>query len=98
MIPIGGIISWSGAIVDIPSNFALCNGANGTPDLRDKFVVGAGSSYAVAASGGSATHFHAMALGNPSGNFGVDAGTGQMSDYSSNLPPYYALAQIMRIS
>jgi microcystin-dependent protein len=32
----------------------LCNGSNSTPDLRDKFVVGAGSSYAVGATGGSA--------------------------------------------
>lgn len=55
-MPPGGIIKWSGAIVDIPTGWALCNGSNGTPDLRDKFIVGAGSTYAVGATGGEATH------------------------------------------
>jgi hypothetical protein len=40
-IPIGCIIMWSGSISTIPSGWLLCNGTNGTPDLRDKFVVGA---------------------------------------------------------
>ena len=48
------IILWSGAIGSIPSGFYLCNGANGTPDLRDRFIGGAGSSYSVAQTGGSA--------------------------------------------
>ena len=48
-IPSGTIIIWSGAINAIPSGYYLCNGSNGTPDLRDKFVVGAGNSYAVGA-------------------------------------------------
>lgn len=52
--PSGGIILWSGSVASIPSGWYLCNGSNGTPDLRDKFVVGAGSSYAVGATGGSA--------------------------------------------
>ena len=43
VVPVGGIIMWSGDIASIPSGWALCNGANGTPDLRDKFVVGATS-------------------------------------------------------
>ena len=52
--PSGGIALWSGSIASIPSGWYLCNGSNGTPDLRNKFIVGAGSTYAVAASGGSA--------------------------------------------
>jgi hypothetical protein len=51
--PVGGIIMWSGSVASIPSGWALCNGSNGTPDLRNRFVVGAGSTYAVAATGGS---------------------------------------------
>lgn len=51
-IPTGGIIMWSGSIANIPNGWALCNGSNGTPDLRDRFVVGAGTSYAVGATGG----------------------------------------------
>ena len=52
--PSGGIIIWSGSSASIPSGWVLCNGSNSTPDLRDKFVVGAGSTYAVGATGGSA--------------------------------------------
>ena len=40
-VPVGGIIMWSGSISNIPSGWALCNGSNGTPDLRNRFVVGA---------------------------------------------------------
>ena len=53
-IPSGGIIIWSGSSSAIPSGWYLCNGSNGTPDLRNRFVVGAGSTYAVGNTGGSA--------------------------------------------
>jgi microcystin-dependent protein len=43
LVPIGGIIMWSGSIAAIPTNWALCDGTNGTPDLRNKFIVAAGS-------------------------------------------------------
>ena len=39
--PVGGIIMYDGLIANIPAGWALCDGTNGTPDLRDKFVVGA---------------------------------------------------------
>jgi hypothetical protein len=52
-IPAGGIFLWSGSIGSIPAGYVLCNGSNGTPDLRDRFIVGAGSTYAVDATGGS---------------------------------------------
>lgn len=52
-IPSGLIAMWSGAADNIPSGWALCNGSNGTPDLRDRFIVGAGSSYSVGNTGGS---------------------------------------------
>jgi len=53
-LPAGTIVLWSGSIGSIPSGWVLCNGSNGTPDLRNRFVVGAGSTYAVDATGGSA--------------------------------------------
>lgn len=43
--PPGGIILWSGTIASIPSGWVLCNGTNGTPDLTDRFVIGAGGSF-----------------------------------------------------
>ena len=52
--PTGGIIMWSGSIATIPSGWALCDGQNSTPDLRDRFVVGAGTLYSVGSTGGSA--------------------------------------------
>ena len=51
-IPRGVIVMWSGSEDSIPSGWALCNGANGTPDLRDRFIVGADKTYAVGATGG----------------------------------------------
>lgn len=42
-IPVGGIIMWSGTIANIPTGWALCNGSNGTPDLRNRFIAGAGT-------------------------------------------------------
>jgi len=42
--PTGGIIMWSGTIASIPAGWSLCNGANGTPDLTDKFIVSVASS------------------------------------------------------
>lgn len=54
-LPSGGIILWSGAIAAIPSGWLLCDGGSGTPDLRDRFVVGAGLGYAVGDTGGSVT-------------------------------------------
>lgn len=53
IIPAGGIIIWSGASNAIPTGWLICDGTNSTPDLRNRFVVGAGSTYSVGATGGS---------------------------------------------
>jgi hypothetical protein len=53
--PSGVICWWSGSEASIPSGFVLCNGLNGTPDLRDRFVVGSGSHYARNDTGGANT-------------------------------------------
>ena len=53
--PSGIIILWAGSIVSIPVGWYLCDGNNGTPNLDYKWIVGAGSTYAVGASGGSVT-------------------------------------------
>lgn len=137
-VPSGCILLWSGSIASIPSGFYLCNGANGTPDLRDRFVVGAGSTYSVAATGGSADatlvshshsatssvsdpgHSHAIGYGEAGGMQGpwqvlnynnaykgttgattgitvsTSISTAGSSATNANLPPYYALAYIMK--
>lgn len=138
-IPTGLISLWSGSIGSIPAGWALCDGNNSTPDLRDRFIVGAGNSYAVGATGGSAdsivvahTHTATSAVTDPghhhtytyrsttavqSGDStpcwtgtstqdtstvttGVTVATTVASTGSSgtgaNIPPYYALAYIMK--
>lgn len=55
LVPSGAILLWSGSSAAIPTSWLLCDGTNGTPNLRDRFVVGAGSTYAVGATGGAAT-------------------------------------------
>jgi len=147
-VPVGAILMWSGSVASIPSGFALCNGSNGTPDLRNRFVVGAGDTYAVDATGGSADaivpeHTHTTSTASltgsirgisesynnsgsatgvftkstgdtvsgtpggttdssPGGRATLDAShshtvnsTGE-SATNANLPPYYALAYIMK--
>tara|TARA_R110000822_G_scaffold186997_1_gene325839 strand:- start:131 stop:553 length:423 start_codon:yes stop_codon:yes gene_type:complete len=137
---------WSGSTGSIPSGWVLCNGSNSTPDLRNRFVVGAGDTYSVDATGGSADatlvshthtatssvtdpgHKHLSAQGvefpaygtrgainsltGPDGaradgqafNQTVSTGisvstsisTAGSSATNANLPPYYALAYIMK--
>jgi hypothetical protein len=55
-IPQGGIIMWSGAIADIPLGWTLCDGKPGTPDLRDRFVIGSGPGFIGGTYGGSTTN------------------------------------------
>lgn len=92
-VEIGSIILWSGAIVDIPAGYVICDGNNGTPDLRNRFVVGAGDTYAKGDSGGSTSHSHSLD--------GLSAGTNGPNDVApwsleNHLPPYFSLAYIMK--
>jgi hypothetical protein len=145
-VPSGGIIMWSGSVASIPTGWLLCDGTSGTPNLRDKFIVGAGSTYAPAATGGSADaivvshnhtasststvtdpgHRHTQQLyySGGGGGGGADVNVGASTSFTSwqtlnattgisvststtntatgasgtnaNLPPYYALAFIMK--
>ena len=146
-IPIGGIIMWSGSIASIPTGWNLCNGSNNTPDLRNRFVIGALSDNSNTtypnlrpnATGGSANavlvaHDHPdnftinakfygyRVTSNPADNIKGEANNtaydkptleggvqtrglnangdvnNSQSGVNANLPPYYALAYIMRVS
>ena len=140
----GMIMLWSGATDAVPAGWSLCDGTGNTPDLRDRFVVGAGNSYDVNATGGSkdaiaVSHTHTGST-NTTGNHShtiphhlvqAVAGTGDIdrdneyqqwkalsgqktnttgnhshtvsinsagsSGANANLPPYYALAYIMKV-
>jgi len=55
LLPRSSVIMWYGQPNTVPSGWHLCDGTNGTPDLRDRFVIGAGSSYAAGATGGASS-------------------------------------------
>lgn len=57
-IAAGIIVVWSGSIASIPVSYQLCNGTNSTPDLRNRFIIGAGTTYTVNAIGGTTSHSH----------------------------------------
>jgi len=108
----GLIAIWSGAIADIPTGWHLCNGLDGTPDLRDRFVVGAGLQFDPGDTGGAETHTHtftgdghnhdipvgtAIETGN---DYAIQTDSAQVvgtTDSASSLPAYYALAFIMKL-
>lgn len=54
-LPVGSIIMWFGSVQNIPQGWALCDGTNGTPDLRGRFIIGAGGGVALGETGGSTT-------------------------------------------
>ena len=110
-LPTGSILLWHGSIAKIPTGYVLCNGDNGTPDLRDRFLVGAGNSYAVDDTGGASTHDHDFTSDGhshfltggpvigPGANYNDQTDTQAVSgttDTENHLPPYYALCYIMK--
>jgi hypothetical protein len=95
----GMIMLWSGSSASIPSGWLLCDGSNSTPDLRNKFVVGAGSTYSVGATGGSAdavvvshTHTATSVVTDPGHNHQYirdkDAGSISSHQYSDSNAGY----------
>lgn len=96
IVPTGLIAMWSGAADAIPAGFALCNGENGTPDLRGRFVVGAGNSdYPVGATGGTAVEELTDFM--RTGGSVMEHFRAYTSATHDNRPPYYALCYIMKI-
>jgi len=98
----GQISVWSGTVLNVPAGWTLCDGTNGTPDLRDKFVVGAGSTYAVDATGGTVSHEHELRTFDttPPARIIDDTQPADVDKTTSNvshLPPYWSLAYIMNV-
>lgn len=75
-MPTGGIIMWSGTVATIPSGWHLCDGTNGTPDLRNRFIVCADaddSGVAKTTLTGAATQSGASSIGPHSHDIDVGA-------------------------
>lgn len=96
-VPLGGIIMWSGSMDAVPSGWALCNGqsSNGrqTPDLRGRFVIGAGqgnglSNRNVNATGGAETHTLSVNQ-MPSHNHNVSGTTTENGSHTHTYNDYY---------
>jgi hypothetical protein len=70
-VPSGVICMWHGTLASIPAGWALCDGSSGTPDLREKFVVGTRHGVNPGTTGGAknkttAGHQHALPMGSNS--------------------------------
>lgn len=108
----GIIFLWYGAIVNIPSGWALCDGTQGTPNLKNQFVGGAGTTWDP---GDKVTfmshkhfftgdgHKHVMAPGDRIGigpdyaeDITTDPAAGR-TNATTALPPYHALCYIMKL-
>jgi hypothetical protein len=57
-LPSGVIVMWSGPLDAIPAGWALCDGSDGTPDLRNRFVLGVGAAEYLGSTGGAHSHQH----------------------------------------
>lgn len=108
----GIIVAWYGSIASIPDGWALCDGTQGTPDLRDKEIVGAGTTYSPDDEGGNAQHphpftanghFHSLpagaviAAGVPRGKFSTVAAIAGTTDNGSTRGPFRAHCFIKRL-
>ena len=95
VIPTGVIVMWSGSTSSVPTGWALCNGQNGTPDLRDRFIVGAGNSYSVGSKGGAdsvtlttsqmPSHAHSLNVNSFNVKINFDSGVERASDKGTNI-------------
>jgi Concanavalin A-like lectin/glucanases superfamily len=113
----GIIVMWSGKINEIPSGWALCNGQNGTPDLRSRFIMGTDANTALtdpSRKGGNLFHAHQTNKAGRhrhgfggGGSMSLNTGLGSTTIYddgehehstiaADHLPPYFALAFIMK--
>lgn len=91
--PSGGIVMWNGTPSNIPGGWVLCDGSNGTPDLRDRFIVGAGRNYNPNAVGGMdsvslsisemPSHSHSMSSAGSHSHSGSTSGDGSHSHSGS---------------
>ena len=104
-VPSGVIVAWSGAVSAIPTGWVICDGANGTPDLTDRFVLHADADAAgtnnVDETGGASAHTHdtvptRTVMSGSVTNFEVCQAAGETSSSTSNVPKYHALAYIMK--
>lgn len=107
----GVIVIWSGSLGTVPEGWLICDGTSGTPDLRDKFVVGQGPILPVGLIGGFFIHQHPFSDPTHSNTIVAGAAIAAGTDFSlttsggtvsgltsqgSSIPPFYSMAFIMK--
>lgn len=95
VVPKGTIVLWRGTSATIPNGWVLCDGSYGTPDLRNRFVVGAGDEYSVGNIGG-VKNYSLKQFNHTGGNWVEDLWAFKTVTTLDNRPPYYALCYIMK--
>ena len=83
LVPSGVILMWSGTADNIPKGWLLCDGTNGTPNLRDRFIIGAGGKYSPGATGGAASVTPEVTAGTAKTGISVQQATASVSVGSS---------------
>lgn len=87
-LPVNIISVWSGSEESIPSGWVLCDGTNNSPDLRNKFIVGAGENYSLAQTAGqdfvSLTTDHLPSHSHGVGTFTADESGAHTHSYNRN--------------
>ena len=135
-IPEGAIINWSGSLLELPEGWFLCNGENNTPNLTNRFILGASNTFPLNTTGGqkngvlvehthttitstntTGSHGHScnkasgfgstgfydgtqgtnqIQLNHPNHTHTTNCTTAGENNTDRNLPPYYALAFLMK--
>ena len=80
--PVGSIIAYSGLLGSIPSNWHICDGTDGTPDLRDRFLKGASNA-------GDVDKYVSAGLPNIKGKLPLATHTGRLSIWGYVTDPFY---------
>ena len=92
-VPIGGIILWSGVENAVPKNWIICNGQQGSPDLRNRFIVGAGADY-VAGQIGGALRQQSSSDGNHDHPLNIDIEGHALTQAEMPAHSHFSVAQI----
>lgn len=66
-IPSGTIVAWYAKEQPIPPGWVMCNGTQGTPDLRGRFLRATGDIASAGQTGGAERHHHSVTIATPEG-------------------------------
>lgn len=98
--PRGCIMAWYGELNQVPDGWKICDGQNGTPDLRGRFLRGAQNAGEYKQPGGRETHAHTCSKnGRLAGEGWNKDGSCELgaTDPQNHLPPYINIHWIIKL-